>query len=100
MKLFDWFSGKSSSAVAEPPAPSVAPKPAITGGETLTLHVKDEQTARNICNDQYFLLGILMSTGSSDAQRFLAAMRSGGTYRYEVRRNSMTGECDVKLMMK
>ncbi len=95
----------AAAAPAQPaPAAPAADQPrsaaTATGGESVMLRVKNEETARNLCNDQYFLLGALMGDSSSDAQRFLAALQRGGTYRYEVRRDSASGECEVKLWMR
>ena len=88
--------------VAAEPARSKEPHPPATpaGKDTLTLRVKDEQGARNLCDDQYFLLGVLMGDNSGEAKRFLAALQRGGTYGYEVRRDATTGECEVKMWIK
>lgn len=71
-----------------------------THGESLTLWARDEQTAQHLCNDQYFLLGVLMGDGSVAAQKIMDALKGGGALSYHVTPNQAQGGYNVKLALK
>lgn len=93
-------SGSHNGALGNIPPSGTSEHVPATGRESITFRVKDEDTARSLCNDQYFLFGALRADSSLEATRFLNALRRGSTYRYEVRRNSISGECEVKMWIR
>lgn len=84
---------------AQPPTGAAAPQPAVPGKAetTLTLWAANEQAARQLMDDQYFLLGGLMANPSEAGARFLDALGQGGTISGQATPNLTRGGYDVRL---
>jgi hypothetical protein len=68
--------------------------------QSITVWAKNEQTASQLSNDQYFLYGLLRADGSDAAREFLDALGQGGTLSHDVFPNPGKGGYDVKITLR